>query len=278
MQIAPSCLRTTTLGSPSVVEAATFVRKMRGGSQSHLIYDTEGNAWVTKSPNNPQGRRTLVNEWLSSIFLEHLGIATPSVSIVNVSERFLDENEAVHLELATHRGALQSGWHFGSRFPGDPARVAVYDFLPDTLLPGVENVSDFRGALVFDQWMGNADARQAIFYRQEPSHLFVAQMIDNGKIFEGADWRLTDSPLRGVYFRPAVYRSARSLDDFQPWLDRVEAFPEKVVRRTADRIPSCWLAGEEERLRRLLDQLLERRRRVPDLVQNCLSALFPRPA
>ena len=60
---------------------------------------------------------------------------------------------------------VEPGWHFGSRYPGDPARTAVYDFLPDALLRQVANLEDFRAILVFDKWVGNADGRQSVFYR-----------------------------------------------------------------------------------------------------------------
>ena len=60
---------------------------------------------------------------------------------------------------------VSTGWQFGSRYPGDPSRMAVYDFVPDTLLHQVRNLSDFLGALVFDKWVSNADGRQAVFFR-----------------------------------------------------------------------------------------------------------------
>jgi hypothetical protein len=68
-------------------------------------------------------------------------------------------------QLGSRRFSPVPGWHFGSRFPGDPARMAVYDFFPDALLASVENLSEFLGVPAFDKWIGNADARQAIFFR-----------------------------------------------------------------------------------------------------------------
>ena len=127
------------------------------------------------------------------------------------------------MQLGTAAGAIETGWHFGSRFPGDPARNVVYDFLPDSLLEKVENLVDFPGALAFDKWMGNADSRQAIFFRARlkewlPARArircgwdFVAQMMDNGYVFEGPHWRLGDSAIQGLYFPAAgVSRGARA--------------------------------------------------------------------
>jgi len=210
--------------------------------------------------------------------------------VIRVTQEFLDQNPDVHFQLGTHREPVELGWHFGSRFPGDPARLVVYDFLPDALLAQVENRAEFLGMLVFDQWMGNADSRQAIFFRARlrewlPAHEahpqrlgFVAQMVDHGFAFDGPHWRFGDSPLQGLYFRPGVYQSVRGLDDFQPWLDRIVHFPEAVVDQALKQIPPAWVAGDEDSLSQLCESLLRRRKRVVDLIQACRhgrAALFP---
>ena len=258
------------------VDARGFVRKMRGGAQAHLLEASDGHHYVVKFLDNPQHRRILVNEWVSTAFLTYLGLPTPEVALVRVSEEFLAANPDVHIQLGRERRAPAAGWHFGSRFPGDPARMAVYDFLPDTLLEKVENLAEFRGVLAFDKWAGNADARQAVFYRARveqagsPQRLgFVAQMVDNGYVFEGPHWRLTDSPLQGLYFRPLVYRTVRGLEDFEPCLERIRHFPEDVVDQAVKQIPPVWLEGDREEFERLLDRLLLRRKRVPDLIESC---------
>src|SRR5579863_7512829 len=147
------------------VDARRFVRKMRGGAQAHLLEAAGGRFYVVKFRNNPQHQRILVNEWIATAFLEYLGITAPPAALVRVSQTFLDENPDVHFQLGRGRIAVEAGWHFGSEYPGDPLRSVVYDFLPDALLDRVENLADFRGVLAFDKWMGNADARQSIFFR-----------------------------------------------------------------------------------------------------------------
>ena len=262
------------------VDARRLIRKMRGGAQAHLIEASDGHSYVVKFLNNPQHRRILVNEWIGSAFLSYLGISTPEAAIVRVSEEFLRENPEVHIQLGSRRLPIEPGWHFGSRFPGDPAVNIVYDFLPDTLLGGVENLAEFRGTLAFDKWTGNADSRQTIFFRVRlkpwlpnsgshgPRVGFVAHMVDHGFIFEGPHWQFHDSPLRGLYFRPLVYQSVRGLDDFQPWLDRIVHFPEEVVDLAVKQIPPAWLEGEEKALSDLLENLLRRSKRVPQLIES----------
>jgi len=269
------------------VDARRLIRKMRGGAQAHLIEAADGHCYVVKFLNNPQHRRILVNEWIASVFLRYLGFSTPEAAVIRVTPGFLERNPEVYLQLGSRREPVELGWHFGSRFPGDPARLVVYDFLPDTLLAQVENRAAFLGMLAFDQWMGNADSRQAIFFRARlrewlpafeahPQRLgFVAQMVDHGFTFDGPHWRFADSALQGLYFRPQVYQSVKGLDDFQPWLDRIVHFPEAVVDHALKQIPPAWVAGDEEALTQLCEQLLRRRKRVVDLLLACRQGRAP---
>ncbi|MBZ5610410.1 MAG: hypothetical protein LAP38_19275 [Acidobacteriia bacterium] len=262
------------------IHATRLIRKMRGGAQAHLLACDDGHFYVVKFRNNPQHRRILVNEWIASVFLNYLQISTPAAAIVDLSADFLDANPEVHIQLGSRRLPVEPGWHFGSRYPGDPAKVMVYDFIPDLLLEKVANRTEFLGVLVFDKWIGNADARQSIFFRARLEQRsaterslplrqgFVAYMLDHGYAFDGPHWSFSDSPLQGLYFRPIVYQQVRSREDFQPWLDRIVHFPEELVDQAHKQIPPEWLEGDEGTLEALLEKLMSRRKRVPDLIQD----------
>ena len=269
------------------LRARKFIRKMRGGAQAHLLEADDGHCYVVKFRNNPQHRRILVNEWVSSTFLSYLQISAPQAAFLELTADFLLQNPEIYIALGQRRSPVEPGWHFGSRYPGDPARLAVYDFLPDSLLQTVLNVREFLGMLVFDKWMGNADARQAIFFRavvrpwtpQPRGQGFVAAMIDHGYVFDGPHWAFADGPMQGLYFRSLVYEAVTGWDDFQPWLDRVLHFPEEVVDQALRGVPPQWLNGDIDPLEALLGRLIGRRRRVPDLIQQCAhgkTGVFPR--
>src|SRR5690349_927365 len=125
--------------------AVRHMRKMRGGAQSHLLEADDGQYYVVTLRNNSQHRRILINELVCSVLLDYLRIAAPETALLHVNSEFLATNADVHLTLGSRRLEVEPGWHFGSRYPGDPARTAVYDFLPDALLPSVVNLEDFRG-------------------------------------------------------------------------------------------------------------------------------------
>jgi hypothetical protein len=265
--------------------AVRHVRKMRGGAQAHLLEADDGHWYVVKFRNNPQHHRVLVNELLAAAFLEYLQIAAPECAVVRLTPAFLETNPEIRLQVGGRRIPVEPGWHFGSRYPGDPARATVYDFLPDALLARVVNLEDFRAILVFDKWTGNADGRQTVFYRAvvrqagaDPASVpparpaFVARMIDHGYAFNGPYWDFPDSPIQGLYARSLVYENVHSLDDFQPWLDQAVHFPEEVVDRAWKRVPADWITGEEDALERLLEELLRRRPRLPELISASRSA------
>src|SRR5215831_750906 len=99
------------------VNAVRHLRKMRGGAQAHLLEADDRNWYVVKFRNNPQHRRVLVNELVSSVFLEYLKITAPETSVIQLTPEFLAENPELHMQIGTRRIEIEPGWHFGSRYP-----------------------------------------------------------------------------------------------------------------------------------------------------------------
>jgi hypothetical protein len=262
------------------IRARKLIRKMRGGAQAHLIEGEDGQFYVVKFVNNPQHRRILINEWLACSFLRYLQIHVPDTAVIDLSVDFISDNPDLYVTLGSRRDHIAPGLHFGSRMAVHPDRVATFDFLPDKLLHKVENRADFLGVLVFDKWIGNADSRQAVFFRargkswtplkgETPGRLgFFAQMIDHGFAFNGASWQFQDTPLQGLYFRTSMYDDVRSIDSFQPWLSMVENFPLEVIDSAWKEIPRSWLDGDEDALEQLLETLVRRRTKVAGLIED----------
>lgn len=263
------------------VLARRHLRRMRGGAQAHLLEAEDGHHYVVKFMGNPQHRRILVNEWAAAILLEYLEISQPTTRIIEVSPALLAESPEMYFQLGASRQPIPPGWHFGSRFPGNPLTQAVYDILPDALIRKVVNLPDFLGALAFDKWTANADSRQAIFFRARISEWnpssetnplqvgFLAQMMDHGYLFDGPNWEFHDSPLFGLFFRPMVYAGVRGLAAFEPWLERIRNTPASVFDRILRETPEPWLDGERAELERLMEGLYRRRGRVGELLEDC---------
>ena len=127
------------------------LRRMRGGAQAFLMEAADGHHYVVKFSDNPQHRRVLVNEYVASILLSHLDIAQPETRVIEVSADLLRDHPDVYIQLGASRRPVTPGWHFGSCHPGDPNRLAIYDFIPDALLHQVANAEQFR-AVRGDRW------------------------------------------------------------------------------------------------------------------------------
>ena len=147
-----------------MVKALEQIRRMRGGAQSHLMRCSDENYYVVKFQNNPQHRRILVNELLGTRLASRLGLPTAAVEVVEVGAELIHLTPELCIELPRSRTPCAAGLQFGSRYPGDPRRMTLHDFLPDEKLRDVENLHDFAGMLVFDKWVCNTNGRQTVFF------------------------------------------------------------------------------------------------------------------
>jgi len=149
-----------------MIKALEQIRRMRGGAQSHLMRCSDGHYYVVKFQNNPQHRRILVNELLGTRLASRLGLPTAPVEVIEVGAALIQLTPELCIELPRSRTPCAAGLQFGSRYPGDPRRMALHDFLPDEKLREVRNLHDFAGMLVFDKWVCNTNGRQTVFFEE----------------------------------------------------------------------------------------------------------------
>lgn len=138
---------------------------MRGGSQAKLLLCDDRRWYVSKFPNNPQHVQILANELICCQLAEYLWLPTAHGTIIEVSEEVV-RTQGLQFETCGRWQTCEPGQWFGSEYPGSPVNphpTITYDYVPDSLLGKVANLRDFWGWLVFDQWVANADGRQAIF-------------------------------------------------------------------------------------------------------------------
>ena len=247
--------------------AVEHIRRMRGGAQAHLMRCDDGACYVVKFQNNPQHVRVLANEMLGTRLAARLGLPVPRVEVVEVTGELIALTADLVMQLGVGRAPCRAGRQMGSRYPGDPARLVVHDFLPDDSLREVENLSDFAGMLVYDKWTCNTNGRQAVFFAEPGRSRRQAMMIDQGFCFNAGEWNFPDAPLRGIYLRHRVYEQITGMDSFEPWLGRVEKrMSPAVVGEIAEEIPPEWYNYELDKLGELLARLEQRRTIVRELI------------
>jgi len=243
------------------------VRRMRGGAQGHLMRCSDGNFYVVKFRNNPQHLRVLANEMLATRLAERVGLPVPVTEVVEVDEWLIEHTPELSIQLAHSTIRCQPGLQFGSRYVVSPLQGQVLDYLPVEMLDRVRNLETFAGMLVLDKWTGNANGRQAAFWRKSREKLYTASFIDQGYCFNAGEWTFPDYPLRGVYARNEVYSGIRGWQSFEPWLSRIENMHEDVVWDVAGKIPPEWYDGAWDELEKLVRELIQRRELVRGLIE-----------
>jgi hypothetical protein len=249
--------------------AVQHLRKMRGGSQSHLLQASDGACYVTKFQNNPQHVRVLANEMFATNLGQWLGLPMPRVEVIDVSERLIQHTDDLRVEVARAVIPCCSGKQLASLYAGDKIEATLFDYLPDAALEHVINLEDFARVLVLDKWTCNSDGRQAIFRRQATrSQGYEATFIDQGFCFNAGEWTFPDSPLRGVYARNRVYAIVTGWDAFEPALTRAEKMDLGNLGRYAAQIPEEWYEHDIDGLNRLIETLYRRRSIIRDLISD----------
>src|SRR5690348_10018023 len=101
--------------------AQQHIRRMRGGSQAHLMQASDGGYWIVKFQNNPQDIRVLANEFLASRIGRSLGLPMPEVNVIEVSDWLIHNTPELSIESAGLKTPCKSGLQLACRYVADPA-------------------------------------------------------------------------------------------------------------------------------------------------------------
>jgi hypothetical protein len=227
---------------------------------------SDGNFYVVKFRNNPQHTRVLANELLATRLADAAELPVQATEVVEVGDWLAQHTPELNIQLAGRTIPCQAGLQFGSRYVVNPLEGQVLDYLAANMLGRVRNLETFAGILAMDKWTGNANGRQATFWRKMRERRYTVAFIDQGYCFNAGEWTFPDYPLRGVYARNEVYAGVRGWESFEPWLSRIEKMEDDLIWTAAGEIPPDWYGSDWGALERLVRLLLERRAAVRELI------------
>jgi len=261
-----------------VVTATRYVRRMRGGTQSHLLGCSDGKDYVVKFRNNPQGIRILANEFMFSNLALPFGFSIPRHIIVTVEDSFIRSNPQLSIWIPPDRLiACESGLHFGSEYLISPLAGRIIDYLAGAV-PNMRNSQQFAGMLVLDKWACNRDHRQAVLWRLSRERKYTASFIDHGWCFGAAEWEFCDAWVNGVCGWNEVYAAVIGWESFEPWLSQLESLEPDVIWRALENTPPSWYQSDWSSLEQLAETLVTRRSLVRNLIEQFrLSPRHPFP-
>jgi hypothetical protein len=254
--------------NPEPLQAVQHIRRMRGGSQAHLLRASNNHFYVTKFRNNPQHVRILANEYLGSKLGVFLGLPMPEVRIIDVPGWLIENSPELKIDHGAWSAPVRGGLQFGSRYVADPHEAQVFDYLPEAMLKRVSNRQDFARVLVFDKWTGNSDGRQVVFAKPSGKRSYRAAFIDQGHCFNAGEWNFSESPLRGVYAPNAVYEDVTGWKSFEPVLSQMEQMDRDELGKIAAEVPEEWYQYDSQGIIRLIETLYARRSVVRELITS----------
>lgn len=257
-----------------VVRIERLVRRMRGGSQSYLVQGHDRGFYVAKFMGNPQGNRTLINEWITSQLLAKIGVSTPRLSFLAYDASAVAETP--FFTVGDREIPVVNGLHLGSLCPVNPDRQAIYDFLPHKLVQKTLNLEDFAAVLVMDTFLGQADRRQTIFVRarSEKQLSFRAYFIDHGMVFGGSAWNFESSKADHFYFDRLIYSRIAVASLCERTMEQIEMFTDTDLNDAARELPAAWFApGDRDALVSLYSSLNIRKARLRSLIADQLESL-----
>lgn len=232
----------TAIGLP----ICRIVRRVAGQSNAHLVAAEDGLFYIAKFSNNAKSNRTLVNEWVGSRLLRACEICAPRVQVLELPVSVLRDAERLYVSTDNGSPPIEAGLHLGSQCPVDPTKVGIFGWLPTRLLEQVVNLEDFTRVCVVDYLLGQRQARQAVFAREQTmsSDRFRAWMIGQATLFGGPEWRIRYATEHLLYRHRAVYSQAQFSSILDSLLCRLASADAEIERAFAE-IPSCWLASTD---------------------------------
>jgi hypothetical protein len=262
-----------------IVFVTRYIRRLHGGSQPILAEASDGQLYVVKFTNNPQGANLPFNESLGHELYSAFGLATPAWRPLLLTETFLDQNSACWMEGQEEVLRPTSGLCFGSRFLGSNGK-RLREIIPDTSFKRIINHGSFWLAWMIDICARHVDNRQAIFVEDAKGQL-RAFFIDHGHLFGGPKGGQEQHFLASRYLDPRIYggvsslylldlqRVARDFDADRLW-KRMRALPGDWTTVSAvDSFAQCLERLSNAKLRQnVVDSMLDAYRRGDGFEQD----------
>ena len=97
-------------------------------------------------------------------------------------------------------------------------------------------------------------------------------MIDHGQCFNGVSWQMRDSQGARPFIGGDVYSGVTGLATLWPWIQLVTALTPWDFEDLCTSIPPEWLGNDHANLATLLDQLFDRVKLLPQLLNESCAA------
>src|SRR5438874_1200990 len=127
---------------PCRLSAVQYIRRLRGGTQAHLVRASDDRLYVTKFKNNPHRTRALASEFLATRIGLWLGLPMPRIEVIQVSDAFIADTAELRIQRGTKLIPCRSGLQMASLYVPDIEEGSTFDELTRSRFQRVVNHHD----------------------------------------------------------------------------------------------------------------------------------------
>lgn len=260
----------------NLVEAKILHNKITNGvTKPFIILCNNGEQYIVKFQQNPEGKRVLANEFVCARIAELLDLPLANPSLINVSKEFL----LIHgNEISEHVGEeVFPGLHFGTQKIKNAFQINTAKII-DT----ASNKECIPSILLFDQLICNKDRESNggnLLIDGKEKEIVV---IDHTHVFDlGPLWneyelkRRLGEPFFRIQSNGYVYRKLIPyVDGFSPFhhiLGKMKSLNKNIVVDIIESIPEEWDVTKNERIvlsEYIMDRLERIEEALPILKEN----------
>lgn len=251
---------------PPSISPIKCLQRRKGKSKPHLIQCSDGQHYLIKFKNNPQGNRALVNDYVVSHLGLLLGLPIPPVSYIPISKSFIQSCplfEKYDFVPGNQFASLYiDGCTGRSKEDPFPARDRI---LNHAIIPGI---------LLFDLWVSNQDRwKNNILFKPVKGGKFHLYLIDHGDCFPGGkNWTLETlgkypnlKKLRSVH--QWCLEQVKNSQEVYHFLNQIEKVSREQLETILYSIPSDWEVSLKEQ-EALCQHLLRGKKRLSQLIRE----------
>ncbi|MEH7514758.1 HipA family kinase [Gottfriedia acidiceleris] len=254
-----------------MIEPVSYIKKLEGKSNAHLITFSDGRDYVVKYFRSGF-EKTLPNEWIAYCIARFLDLPVPFAQIVSIPEEFTKTIPDIEPE-----DVQNSKFQF----------VSLY--VPETLnghqvgsVPNILNNNQLAGTILFDYWLCNGDrTRKNILLREESLDQFKLWIIDHAEAFGSYSWLVSElEALPQKIMKSSTHQFMsqyiNSEEEFNEQLQIIQRFPVLLLEEIVEVIPDDWLLSKEDK-KAIVGRLVNRRKKILPYLKHKFVKTIYRP-
>ena len=251
-----------------MIEIVEIKNKLGNGvTIPYVVWCSDGKSYVVKFPGNPSGKRTLVNEYVSSRLCRILKLPIMDFQLINVKkENYIDsmKNDIEFLD----------GTAFGTVY--DPDALPV---LNPGLIAKTDNNNDAIKVLIFDLLIGNKDRNKGNLMINSYGKNLV--MIDHTHVFS-LETLWDEIQLPRFYYEKFSIDNLNKFNyvniieslnvnevfykELHKFIQDVKNIKECEIKSILNDIPDDWDVTEKEK-KALMNYIINRFKRVDEILE-----------